>query len=35
MRCRSCSRRFTIEQIADALDDDLEELLANIPCNRL
>ncbi|MGE0087428.1 MAG: dual CXXC motif small (seleno)protein [Desulfococcaceae bacterium] len=35
MYCRSCSSSYSIEQFAGAIDDDMEERLANIPCNRL
>ncbi|WP_369692228.1 dual CXXC motif small (seleno)protein [Desulfonema ishimotonii] len=35
MRCRSCNTRYPLTRFAREMDDDLEERLANIPCNRL
>ncbi|WP_425246515.1 dual CXXC motif small (seleno)protein [Desulfovermiculus halophilus] len=35
LRCRSCGTRFHWEQYAHQLDDDWEETLASVPCDRL
>ncbi|MFP4071586.1 MAG: dual CXXC motif small (seleno)protein [Desulfovibrionales bacterium] len=35
MRCRSCSAEYPLSRYAALLDDDDEEKLANIPCDRL
>lgn len=35
MRCRSCGKEFSVDQIADALDNDLEELLAGVRSDRV
>lgn len=35
MRCRSCDARFELHEIATALDDQLDELTADVPCDRL
>ncbi len=35
MRCRVCGAEFSLEGIIDLLDRNLEDELANIPCDRL
>ncbi|WP_353617277.1 dual CXXC motif small (seleno)protein [Desulfovulcanus ferrireducens] len=33
--CRSCNKKFSLQEYSDELDDFFEEYLANIPCNRI
>ncbi|MFP4255930.1 MAG: dual CXXC motif small (seleno)protein [Thermodesulfobacteriota bacterium] len=35
MRCRDCGAGFSLEELADAIDADLEEMLGDLPCDRL
>jgi hypothetical protein len=35
MRCRSCGREYPLEQFSDLMDDDFEQQLANVRCDRL
>ncbi|MGD8261218.1 MAG: dual CXXC motif small (seleno)protein [Desulfobacterales bacterium] len=35
LHCRSCSALFTLAMYKQWIDDDLEEELADIPCDRL
>ncbi|MFP4035619.1 MAG: dual CXXC motif small (seleno)protein [Desulfovermiculus sp.] len=35
MRCRSCGQRFDWSRYAQELDEDCEQILASVPCDRL
>ncbi|MFW5908583.1 MAG: dual CXXC motif small (seleno)protein [Desulfosalsimonas sp.] len=35
MRCRGCGAGFSLEEIADFIDGELEEMLGDVPCDRL
>ncbi|MFW6414996.1 MAG: dual CXXC motif small (seleno)protein [Thermodesulfobacteriota bacterium] len=35
MRCRKCSATFTWKDFENVLDEEWEEILGNIPCDRL
>ena len=32
--CQGCGARFNLQDYADELDDDLQEILAMLPCDR-
>jgi len=33
--CRSCRKRYPEDKYKELMDDYMEEMLANVPCNRL
>jgi len=35
LRCRSCNARFPLERFKEAMDEELEEELADVRCDRL
>jgi hypothetical protein len=35
LRCRFCGKTFPLEQFKDLIEDLWEDMLANIPCDRL
>ncbi|MFZ5570854.1 MAG: dual CXXC motif small (seleno)protein [Thermodesulfobacteriota bacterium] len=35
MRCRGCGAEFPLERITEWFDQELEDELADIPCDRL
>ncbi|MFW6052382.1 MAG: dual CXXC motif small (seleno)protein [Desulfosalsimonas sp.] len=35
LRCRGCGAGFSLEEIADFIDGELEEMLGDVPCDRL
>ncbi|MGM0759953.1 MAG: dual CXXC motif small (seleno)protein [Thermodesulfobacteriota bacterium] len=35
LRCRSCGQRFQWARYAQELNEDWEEMLASVPCDRL
>ncbi|MGD9972077.1 MAG: dual CXXC motif small (seleno)protein [Desulfatirhabdiaceae bacterium] len=35
MRCRFCGREYFLKEFQELMDDDLEELLMNVRCDRL
>lgn len=35
LRCRSCNKLYTLERYLELIDEELEEKLANVRCNRL
>jgi len=35
LRCRECGARYRLNQFSEAIDDELEALLATVPCDRL
>ncbi|WP_353740106.1 dual CXXC motif small (seleno)protein [Desulfonatronovibrio magnus] len=34
MYCRSCNRKFSVNELSSSMSEYLEECLANIPCDR-
>ena len=33
--CRECGAKYTLEELKDNIDDELEEFLAMVHCDRL
>lgn len=34
LRCRSCEREYTVEQVLEQVDEELEERLGFVPADR-
>jgi hypothetical protein len=35
MRCKACGARYSLDRFASLMDEDFEEKLANVSCDRL
>ncbi|MFP4475977.1 MAG: dual CXXC motif small (seleno)protein [Desulfatibacillaceae bacterium] len=35
LRCRSCGKTYTLEEFGDDIDERIEEMLANVRCDKL
>jgi hypothetical protein len=34
LRCRSCGREYTVEEVLEQVDEDLEQRLGFVPADR-